>query len=133
MGLVLPKLVTACAESNGRYTAEDIIQNISDNSMQIWLAFNGEALDGFILTQMLSYPHARTVRFMCAAGVGIDGPQEFVDQIKDWMPFMQQVEDWAYGLGCSLSQIEAPPQWAYYIKHAGYGSEHVLFSKRLSQ
>lgn len=132
LGLIEPKIAIACSKSNGRYSAEDILSSIRDNSMQIWLAFKGESLDGFVLTQILSYPQARVARLMCAMGIEIDGPEAFVEEIRDWLPFIKNVEDWAKSLGCPLMQIEAPLGWEFYVRGLGYGNEHVLFSKGLT-
>lgn len=132
LDLIEPKIVIACSTSNGRYKSEDILNGIRDNSMQIWLAFNVESLNGFVLTQLLSFPQARVARLMCAMGIEIDGPGAFLAEIRDWLPFIKQIEDWAKSLGCSLMQIEAPPGWEFYVRNLGYGDEHVLFSKGLT-
>ena len=40
LDIVFPKLVIACSYSIGRFKAEDIIEQIKTNQMQIWLAFD---------------------------------------------------------------------------------------------
>ena len=128
---ILPKLVIACSYSIGRFKAEDIIENIKLNRMQIWLAFDGDKLDGFILTQILDYPQTKALRILCLMGVGIEGWQKFMGAICDWIPFVRQVEDWAKGLGCTLSQIECPATWELYLRDMNYKRGHVLLDREL--
>jgi hypothetical protein len=132
MGLVFPKLVVACRYSIGRYEAGDIIEYIKTNHMQLWLAFDEEELDGFILTQIIDYPQAKALRFLCLMGVRIEGFQEFMAVIGDWLPFVRQVEEWAIGLGCVLSQIESPAAWELYMRDYGYKRGHVILDKELA-
>lgn len=129
--LLFPKLVAACAQSMGRYKAEDIIKCIKADSMQIWLAFEDEKLDGLILTQIIEYPQSMALRFLCLTGVGVDGWQEFMSVIQEWLPFVKQIEDWARNLGCKLSQIECPAAWELYMRDYGYVRTHVLLDREL--
>jgi len=128
---IMPKLEIACNYSLGRYKPEDLINEIKANTMQIWLAFNDNTLDGFVLTQVLDYPQTKTLRIMCLMGVGVEGWQAFMEKIKDWVGFVRQIEDWGKSIGCSLSQIECPPTWEVYMNNYGYRRGHVLLNKEL--
>lgn len=131
MKAVLPKLDIACSYSIGRYTSKDILKYIEADYMQIWLAFNGDELDGFILTQIIDYPQAKSLRFICLMGVGVEGWQEFIRVIDGWLPFTRQIEEWGLSMGCSLSQIECPAAWDLYLRNFGYSRGHVLLDKEL--
>ena len=128
---IFPKLVIACSYSIGRFKAEDIIEQIKTNQMQIWLAFDEKKLDGFILTQVLNYPQTLALRILCLMGVEIEGWQSFMACINDWIPFVRQVEDWAKGFGCTLSQIECPATWELYLRDMGYKRGHVLLDREI--
>lgn len=130
-GEIVPKLVAACSYSIGRYEAEDIIKLIETNHMQMWLAYEDEGLDGFILTQVLDYPQAKALRFICLMGIGIEGWQRFMSVIEEWVPFVTQIEDWGRSVGCSISQIECPATWELYMRFQGYSRSHVLLDKEL--
>ena len=131
IGAIYPKLVVACSHSIGRYTADDILGYIKKNHMQIWLAFDGDELDGFILTQIIEYPQAKELRFLCLSGVKVEGWQAFVETIEDWIPFTKEVEDWGKSLGCSISQIECPATWEIYMRDFEYKRGHILLCKEL--
>lgn len=131
LGLILPNLEDACKHSLGRYEANDILRCIADGTMQIWLGFDKEVLEGFILTQVIDYPKVKAVRFLCLRGVSVEGWHEFMSKIGDWLPFVKQVEDWALSLGCSLSQIECPATWELYLRDFGYKRGHVLLDRSL--
>lgn len=131
MGLVLPKLEIACRFSIGKYTAEDIFDFVKKDIMQIWLAFDDEVIDGFIITQIVGYPKIKSLRFICLMGVGIEGWQKFMCAIGDWLPFVRQVEDWGKSIGCSLSQIECPAPWENYMTNYGYSRGHVILNREL--
>lgn len=131
MDVVQPRLIEACSYSGGRYSPEHLVESLQNNSMQIWLAFDGDDLNGFLLSQILEYPKARTLRFFCCMGVKIGGWQVFMTEIGGWLPFMAEAEEWGKHQGCSLSQIEAPQGWGLLIKNLGYNPTHVLFEKGL--
>ncbi len=132
MGVLRSCLQEACTFSLGRYCAEDLISYIQAGHMQLWLAFTGECLDGFLLTQIIPYPQTKAVRFLCCMGVDIDNWLEFIKRIGDWVPYVEQIEDWARGLGCTLSQIECPAPWELYMRDLGYKRGHVLLDKELA-
>lgn len=128
---IFPKLVIACSYSIGRFKAEDIIELIKTNQMQIWLAYNDDALDGFILTQILNYPQTMALRIFCLMGIEVEGWRKFMMVINDWIPFVRQVEDWGKSLGCTLSQIECPATWELYLRNFGYKRGHVILDREL--
>lgn len=131
LAVIYPKLVIACAYSGGKYIAEDVMEYIKINHMQIWLAFDEDELDGFILTQVIDYPRAKALRFLCLTGVRIEGWQAFMEVIDDWIPFTQQVEDWGKSIGCKRSEIECPATWEIYMRNYAYKRGHVLLDKEL--
>jgi hypothetical protein len=133
LDVVYPKLVVACSYSLGRLRAEDVIEYIRTNHMQIWLAFEDDDLDGFIITQILEYPAAKELRFICLTGVRVEGWQEFMETIGGWIPYTKQVEDWAESIGCTISQVECPAPWEVYLKDYEYRRGHVLLQKKLSK
>lgn len=128
---IIPKLDIACTHSIGRYKSEDVIWYIREGHMQLWLAFEDDSLDGFILTQLIEYPQKKSLRFLCLMGVGVEGWLSFMKTIKDWLPFVKQIEDWSVEKGCSLSQIECPAAWQLYLRDIGYSRGHVLLDKEL--
>lgn len=126
------RLEDACKFSLGRYKAEDLINSIKINHMQLWLAFDGADLDGFILTQIINYPQSMALRFLCVMGVVIDNWLEFIKNIGSWLPFVKQIEGWAQSIGCVLSQIECPAAWELYMRDLGYKRGHVMLDKELA-
>ena len=128
---ILPKLVIACSYSKGKFKAEDIIEQIKSNQMQMWLAFDRDNLDGFIITQILDYPRTKTLRIFCLMGVGVEGWKKFLTVINDWIPFVRQVEAWGKSLGCTLSEIECPSTWELYLGNFGYNRAHVLLDREI--
>ncbi len=128
---IYPKLVTACEYSLGRFKAEDIIENIKKNIMQLWLAFNDEVLEGLLITEIVQYPQKRAVRIICLTGIEVDGWQKFVSVIEEWIPFTKQIESWGKSIGCSMSQIECPPTWELYLRDFEYKRGHVLLHKEI--
>ena len=132
MDKVFPKLEIACSYSLGRFQAVDIVEYIRIGFMQIWLAFDGDELDGFVLTQILDFPRAKELRILCLMGVRIEGPQAFLASIGSWLEFVKKVEDHGREIGCSLVQIECPATWELLVKDFGYERGHVLLKKEIA-
>ena len=132
MDRVFPKLEIACSYSLGRFQAVDIVEYLRVGFMQIWLAFDDDVLDGFILTQIIDYPRAKELRVLCLTGVEIEGPLAFLASIRDWIPHVKTLETHAVSIGCSLVQIECPAQWELLVKDFGYERGHVLLKKEIA-
>ena len=132
MDKVLPKLAIACSYSLGRFKAEDIVEYLRVGAMQAWLAFSeARELDGFILSEIITWPRCKELRILCLMGVAIEGPAEFLQKIGGWLHLVKQVEDHARGAGCALVQIECPAQWELLLRDFGYERGHVLLKKEI--
>ena len=86
---------------------------------------------GYILTEVINYPRAKAVRFLCLTAIDIKGFDKFLAVIGEWVPFVKQVEEWAKGIGCVLSQIESPATWELFMKDYGYRRTHVYLDREL--
>ena len=128
--IALPALEVACASSMGKYNPTDILAEIERGSMQVWLAKDGDALDGFLLTQLLNYPGYKTLRLMCCQAVSVVAV-DFMGTIREYLPLLTVIEDWGRKLGCELSEIEAPETWELLLRGTEYVRGHVLLAKRL--
>lgn len=129
---IQPSLVAACAHSSGRFEAEDIISQIKSRQIQIWLAFEDDQLEGFLLSHVVYYSRTKTLKIFCCAGVGIDGPGKFISRIGDWVTSIATIEDWAKSVGCNVIQIECPPTWALVLRDTTYKTTHIILDKDLS-
>jgi hypothetical protein len=128
--IALPALEIACASSMGRYRPSDILAEIERGSMQVWLAKDGDALEGFLLTQILDFPGYKTLRLLCCQSVSVDAV-EFMGTIREYLPLLSVIEDWGRELGCAYSEIEAPETWELLLRGTDYVRGHVLLAKRL--
>ena len=129
---VFPKIVASCSHSGGRITGEGVLAQLKTNQMQIWLAFNGMTIDGFVLTQIYDWGKTKTLKIFCVEGVAVEGWEKFLSVIDDWVGVVKEIEDWAKNLGCTLCEIECQPGWELLLRGFGYQKSHVLLSRDLA-
>lgn len=129
---IYPSLVAACIHSSGRFEAQDIINQIKSYDVQIWLAFEDDQLEGFLLSHVVIYPRAKTLKIFCCVGVGIDGPGKFISKIGEWIPSIAKIEEWAKSIGCNRSQIECPASWAIVLRDTAYKTTHIILDKDIT-
>ena len=129
MDVVHTALAAACETSHGRYKAEDLIQQVKDRSVQLWFGYDGDDFDIIALTTIIAYPQARTLSFFCLTGVRIQGWQQFLLHVNEWLPLIKGIEDWGITVGCTLFQIECPAPWERFLKEYGYAGTHVTLYK----
>ena len=130
--VVYPKIVEACKTSAGKFGADDVVKKIKSNEYQLWLAYDDEDLDGIVLTEIVQYPQAKTLRFICLTGIKVDDFSKFMAVIDDWLVFVNQIEEWGKSLGCVLSEIEGPQGWGALMKKYGYKCSHIILNKELT-
>jgi len=118
---IIPKLISACRRSDGKWLVDDALRFISDGAWFLWIAREGDEVTGLCITEINEYPHARFLRFICATGI----------HAKDWAGFVKQIEAWGRSMGCSRSQIECRHGWEKLMSSFGYKKTHVILYRNI--
>ena len=89
-------MVRAAEYTFGRYTAEDIRDSISDYDHHLWMAFEGDAIKGVVVTNFVQYPRMRCLAMQFTAG----------EDLKDWKaPMLDILQKWAFDNHCDKIEI----------------------------
>lgn len=107
--------------ADGKYTTEDVKQDIIDEKKQLWVAYNGREIFGVIVTEILIYPQDSRLRFFVIAGKEFD----------EWVKFEEIVFNWAKSLGCTKVETCGRPGWTRKLKDRGYELIHTILRREL--
>jgi len=103
------------------YCPADILRALLTRDMQLWLAWDGEALRACCVTRLASYPKLRVCCVLIIGGDGVD----------DWLMFSKDIEAWAQESGAQAIEGVGRLGWRKKAAPFGYQPEGVIYRKRL--
>lgn len=109
----------AAKTSRGKFLAEDIYQELKDQTCQLWV-WESESARGVFITQVHSYKRNKVCWIRIATGHNY---QEWVSQV------MRTIEEWAKEQGCDAMELLARPGWKRVLED--YETTHVYLEKAL--
>lgn len=104
--------------SGGRHTPDDYWKRIETGHAQGWIAFDGQTIKGFCLTEVADDALA-TVRLTHCAGEDADS----------WLFLMDNIKAWARERGSKAIEAICRPGWER--KLTGFRKTHVILEARL--
>lgn len=104
---------------NGRYTVEDILDQIERQERQCWLVMDGD-IRAVAITS-ISAERFKTCRIESLAGEGL----------KEWADAYTEIENWARAMGCAKIEALARPGYARVGRRFGLKQTHVMLEKDL--
>lgn len=116
-----PKLEVAfqmmAAGSNGRWELSDIVNQILAREQQVWVSLNDGVIEAVLLTEIVTYPRRKALRFSSCVG----------KNWRNWAHFHAQIEEWGKAQGCNLFEVYAPRKWRHCFPD--YREFHILMEK----
>lgn len=109
-------LLSQCTE-DGRYTVDDLIEQIKSGDRQCWMIDNR----AIALTQ-ISAERFKTCWITHVTGAGL----------QEWKDAFEEIEAWARYLGCARIEAVARPGYERIGKQYGLRKTHVLLVKELT-
>jgi hypothetical protein len=102
--------------SGGRYAAQDILDAVGSEHMQLWHA------PGVVLaTEIRQYPRRKS---LCLIGLVGKNP-------RSWMGMLSDIEDIARSWGCDLMESIHPDGFDRLLKTGGWRSRRAMWEKSL--
>ena len=106
-----PYMEQAAHYTYGRYTADDILDSITQYDHQLWIAFEGEEVKGITVTYFKHYPRKKCLDLVFCAG----------DEGMEWKdPMLKMLQHWAYDNECDDIEATGRLGWAGIFKSDGY-------------
>lgn len=120
--LLLKFLLPAIERSNGRWTPEDVFDELKAGRLQGWALIDGGMLYAVGLTSIYSYPHARVLRCEWLGGV----------ESQRWLELLDRtVSEWAIREGCTHMEMIGRKGWERMGSKLGFKPSYVFFEKPL--
>lgn len=104
----------------GEFWPEDFRRMCRDNSMQLWVIVEGDAIVGAVTTEVIDYPRKRALRVVTVGGEGW----------SNWGPELSQAMD-QFAEKVKASEIEACGRrgWERKLPALGYAPVYVTYCK----
>jgi len=114
-GAVWPKIEayveSATRRTGGRYLPADVLIEILEGRMLLWIAFEGEEVIGVAVSYFIDYPRKKVLAVPFMAG------EDFVRWGDSLLKLLRK---WAFDNGCGTLEACARPGWARVFKDEGY-------------
>ena len=119
---VFPKLESylekAAKYTYGRFSANDIKNNLLIKQQQLWIVFNEVDTYGFVVTEIIQYPKIKALLMHFTAG------KELV-KWKDVM--LKELQTFAKVNDCKIIESYGRSGWAKVFKNDGYKQQFIFY------
>lgn len=115
---VIEPYMARCAEyTYGRYTAEDIKNQIIEKNDQLWVAYD-EKVYGAVVTGVVEYPRMKTLCMHFTGGVDL---QKWKD------PMLSVLRSFAKDMDCDVIESYGRPGWKRVFADDGFRSRFMFY------
>ena len=113
-----PYMEKAAEYTHGRYSADDILDSITQYDHQLWAAFEDDKIVGVTVTYFKQYPRKKCLDLVFCAG----------DEGMQWKdPMLKMLQHWAYDNDCDSIEATGRLGWAGIFKNDGYKPMWQIF------
>lgn len=113
VGMIWPTiskiLLKAVERDEGKRSLHSLLRELVNDRNQLWIVFDGEPI-GAVVTAILNYPHARTLKVEWLAG----------ERFEEWAHLISEIESFAKAQGCNPVEFSGRPGLARVLKRYGY-------------
>ncbi len=103
------------------FTVDDIVKEIFAGKARLWVACEGSQIVSSAITVTHLTKRGRHCEVLLMAG----GTR------KQWLPLLDDIEEWARRDGCKLMRNECRPGMAKLLKGKGYKARQFILEKEL--
>lgn len=115
---IQPYLESAAEYTFGRFKAEDIKRGLLVKPQQLWVAFDGQEVYGFVVTEIYSYPQLTALVMHFTAG-------KKLPRWKDAM--LKELRDFSKEHKCTIIESYGRRGWAKVFQNDGYKEQFTFY------
>jgi hypothetical protein len=94
-------LIQRALKYENTHSIEDVLNDLRSGKAQLWVAGDGNDVDGIAITCITEYPQTTTCLIWLCAGIGRE----------KYTPLIGNIEQWAKAQGCESISLEGRPGW----------------------
>lgn len=111
-------LKLAAKYTYGRYGEQDIKNELLTKQQQLWIAFEGTNMFGFVVTEVITYPKIKTLIMHFTAG----------KELSLWKDDMlAELRNFAKLNDCKVIESYGRKGWAKVFKQDGYNTKFIFY------
>ena len=111
-------LVKTAKYTYGRFNAEDIKQNLLNTEKQLWVAYKGVQIYGFVVTEIVEYPQMRTLMMHFTGGI----------HLNKWKNNMlKTLQKFAKEFNCDVIESYGRKGWGKVFEQDGYKPRFIYY------
>ena len=111
-------LVKTAKYTHGRFNAEDIKQNLLNTEKQLWVAYKGVQIYGFVVTEIVEYPQMRTLMMHFTGGI----------HLKKWKnDMLKTLQKFAKEFNCNVIESYGRKGWGKVFEQDGYKPRFIYY------
>ena len=102
----------------GRFTADDIKQNLLTTNKQLWVAYKNVQIYGFVVTEVVNYPKMKTLMMHFTGGVHLNKWKN--DMLKTLQAFAKETN-------CDVIESYGRKGWGKVFEKDGYKPRFIYY------
>ena len=111
-------LEKAAKYTHGRFSANNIKDDLLLKDQQLWIAFDGTDVYGFVVTEVIQYPKVKAFVMHFTAG----------KELFKWKDLMlTDIKSFAKFKECKIIESYGRPGWAKVFKNDGYKQQFIFY------
>ena len=118
---VEPILARVIPHSEGELETDDILDLVTEGSMQLWIVAENKEIIAALVTQIITYPQKRILRLVSLAG----------EDFNKFKHFLDIVESFAIQKGCTALELWGRKGWKKLLPE--WNSEYIVYTKDIRE
>ena len=118
---VEPILARVTPHSEGELETGDILDLVTEGSMQLWIVAENKEIIAALVTQIITYPQKRILRLVSLAG----------EDFNKFKHFLDIVESFAIQKGCTALELWGRKGWKKLLPE--WNSEYIVYTKDIRE
>ena len=118
---VEPILARVIPHSEGELETGDILDLVTEGSMQLWIVAENKEIIAALVTQIITYPQKRILRLVSLAG----------EDFNKFKHFLDIVESFAIQKGCTALELWGRKGWKKLLPE--WNSEYIVYTKDIRE